>query len=163
MREQILSYSLLIPILGILAGLSILIYGMLKQEFNIFRVSFYCFTGSFIVSLLFYMILIPSIVLRSDLNEGAGGLLSIFLTDTDLSTMAFVAITAVLGLVSIIALGYYQFAKFIPQLFVRVTFFLSLLALLLSVLTGLGTGGGDNKAKVIQDGNFVEVPDEKSR
>lgn len=142
--------------MGIVIGLGILIYGMLKQEFEIFRISFYFFIVSFVLSMLIYLILIPAIVLRSDLNEGAGGLLSIFLTDTDLSTMAFVGISAVLGVISVIALGYYQFARFIPQLFVRLSFMLSVLALVLSILTGLGTERSQ-KIKEIKDGDFVEI------
>ncbi|SFC74736.1 hypothetical protein SAMN05421780_10963 [Flexibacter flexilis DSM 6793] len=157
MREQILSYSLIIPILGILAGLGTLVYGMLKQEIEIFKYSFYIYIGCFIVSSLLYMILIPAIVLRRDINEGAGGLFSIFLTDSDLSTMGFVALNAVLGFISIVAVGYYHFSKFIPQLFIRVVLLVSILTLVLSILSGIGTAGQNGSDKVVDDGGFVEV------
>lgn len=157
MREQILSYSLIIPILGILVGLGTLVYGMLKQEIEIFKYAFYIYIGCFIISSLLYMILIPTIVLRRDINEGAGGLFSIFLTDSDLSTMGFVALNAVLGFVSIIAIGYYHFSKFIPQLFIRVVLLVSILTLLLSIAAGIGTSSHAGADKVVQDGGFVEV------
>lgn len=157
MREQILSYSLIIPIVGILVGLATLVYGMLKQEIEIFKYSFYIYIVCFIVSILLYLILIPAIVLRRDANEGAGGLFSIFLTDSDLSTMAFVALNAILGFVSLIAIGYYHFSKFIPQLFIRVVLLVSILTLLLSIFTGIGTSDPHGGDKVVQDGGFVEV------
>lgn len=157
MREQILSYSLIIPIVGILIGLGTLVYGMLKQEIEIFKYSFYIYIVCFVISVLLYMILIPAIVLRRDINEGAGGFFSIYLTNSDLSTMGFVALNAVLGFISTIAIGYYYFAKFIPQLFIRVVLLVSILTLILSILAGIGTAGHNGADKVVEDGGFVEV------